>query len=190
MPLTLWTTTSTLATASSTNADTSLANATCMVVTGLSRTNANGRGNVSTLKGEQCQRQHRCSHQRRFHRRSSPTLDHDDDEDIAEEAPIPAQPLLPARRPRVAPEPTVHQRHFRLLFKQLLIHLLRLLLFQQLSMLVSATCILSNRGSLFRIYNLTCHLQHYLHRPVHWRPYHQLLLLQLPRQGQEATARR
>ena len=28
------------------------------------------------------------------------TLDKDDDEDIAEDQPMPAQPLLPARRPR------------------------------------------------------------------------------------------
>ena len=35
------------------------------------------------------------------------TLDPDNDEDIAEDAPMPAQPLLPARRPRAASEPTV-----------------------------------------------------------------------------------
>ena len=35
------------------------------------------------------------------------TFDRDDDEDIAEDAPMPAQPLFPVHRPRAASEPSV-----------------------------------------------------------------------------------
>ena len=34
-----------------------------------------------------------------------PTLDQEDDKDVAEDAPMPAQPLLPAGRPRAASKP-------------------------------------------------------------------------------------
>ena len=60
------------------------------------------------------------------------TLDKDDDEDIAEDQPMPAQPLLPARRPRAASiaDPGTLLRHvLRLcLLRLLLRHLLRLCL--------------------------------------------------------------
>ena len=86
----------TLATASSAHCCAAV-DATFMVATCLSRTTSSGRGNFS-LRGNFIFRG-----QLPEPSPASPvvqTLDKDDDEDIAEDQPMPAQPLLPARRPR------------------------------------------------------------------------------------------
>ena len=66
------------------------------------------------------------------------TLDKDDDEDIAEDQPMPAQPLLPARRPRAsstAAEAPVETALLQLLgFRLLWRHLFRLCLLRLLLM--------------------------------------------------------
>ena len=121
------------------------------------------------------------------------TLDHEDDKDIAEDQPMPPQPLLPARRPRAesatdpvpaAAEAPVERlslllRHLlRLCLFRLLLNLLKVLLFQRLKEHVNMTYLLNNLGSLFHTSNLPSNLQHYLHRPVHQRHcHHQILLL-------------